>query len=177
MLSARSQEHSNVHEDRVEPTEQQGVLRPGHPSTTSLQRVAVRERRSPGTRPVKVEQRRRGDVVVQWQISAAGLPAEGLDLDAQVVSEMDGIRNVPTVETEPLLALVEAVRPDHLGHAEVRRGVFGIALARDVEIPGAAEVVLSASAADRRVIVVAIEIDLEVALAPHQPGLFTPQAR
>ena len=77
-----------------------------------------------------------------------------------------GSEDVPTIETEALLALVEAVRADHLGHAEVRRGVFGIAAAGDVEVPGAAKVVFGASAADRRVIVVAIEIDLELALAP-----------
>jgi hypothetical protein len=80
-----------------------------------VQRVDVRELRSLGVRPVKVEQRRRGDVVVQWEISAARLPSEGLDLDAQVVGEVDGIQNVPTIETETLLALVEAVRLDHLG--------------------------------------------------------------
>ena len=82
---------------------------------------------------------------------------------------------MPAVETEALLALIEAVGPDHLGHAEVRRVVFGIAAAGEVEVPGAAEVILGAGAADRGVIVVAVEIDLQFALAPPAKAVDTPR--
>ena len=67
------------------------------------------EARPPGARLVEVEQRRRGNVVVQWAVSPTRLPAEGLDLDTQVVGEMDGVWDMPAVQTEALLALVEAV--------------------------------------------------------------------
>ncbi len=107
---------------------------------------------------------------MQRQVSAAGLPAEGLDFDPEVAGEMDGVGDVPAVQTEALLALVEAIGADYLRHAEVRRAVFGVAATGDVEIPGAAKVVLGAGAADRREIVVAVEIDLELALAPPAGG-------
>ena len=108
------------------------------------------------------------------QVSAAGLPAEGLDLHAEVLGEMNGVKNVPAVQTEALLALVETIGADHLRHAEVRRRVFGVAAAGDVEVPGAAKVVLRAGAADRREIVVAVEVDLELALAPPAGGIDSP---
>ena len=54
---------------------------------------------------------------MQREVSATGLPAEGLDLDTQIGGEMDGVQDMPAVETEALLALVEPVGADHLGHA------------------------------------------------------------
>ena len=62
--------------------------------STGLQRVDMGKARPPGARLVEVEQGRRRDVVVQWPVSAAGLPPEGLDLDTQVVGEMDGVRDM-----------------------------------------------------------------------------------
>jgi hypothetical protein len=98
-----------------------------------------------------------------------------LNLDAKVRREMDGVQDMPAVETEALLALVEAVGANHLGHAEVRRAVFGIATARDIEVPRAAKVVLGPGAADRREILVAIEVDLEFALAPPAGAVDAPR--
>ncbi len=107
-----------------------------------------------GGGPVEVEERRRRDVVAQREVAPATAPAEGLDVDAQLLGEVDRVGEVPTVEAEPLLAHVEPVGPDHLRHAEVGRGELGVALAGDVEVPCAAEVVLRACARDRRELLV-----------------------
>ena len=69
-----------------------------------------------------------------WSTAAAGLPTQRLDLDTKVAGEMDGVQHMPAVETEALLALIETVGTEHLGHAEVRGGVFGVAVAGDVEV-------------------------------------------
>jgi len=45
-------------------------------------------------------------------------------------------------------------------HAQVRRGVFGVAATGYVEVPGTAEIVLGAGATNRRVVVVAVEVNL-----------------
>ena len=103
---------------------------------------------------------------MQLEVSTAGLPAERLDLNPQIGGEMDGVQDMPPVEAEALLALVEAVGTDYLGHAEVRRRVLGVTATRNVEAPGASEVVLGPGAANRRIVLIAVEIDLELALAP-----------
>src|SRR5262249_53106961 len=73
---------------------------------------------------------------------------------------------MPAVHAEPLLAAVEPVRSQQLVQAKERRGVRGVPLAGDVEVPGSAEVVLGPGAADRRELRVAVEVELDLALAP-----------
>jgi hypothetical protein len=79
---------------------------------------------------------------------------------------MDGVKDMPAVETEALLALVEAVGTDYLGHAEVRRRVLGVTATRNVEAPGASEVVLGPGASNGRELLVAVEIELDLSLTP-----------
>src|SRR5256885_3437939 len=82
---------------------------------------------------------------------------------------------MPAVHAEPLLAAVAPVRAQNLMQAKERRGVRGVSRAGDVEVPGAAEVVLGAGAADRRELLVTVQVELDLALAPparpvHAPG-------
>ena len=67
-----------------------------------------------------------GDVVLQRQVAAAGLPAQALDGHFEVVVEADRIGNVPAIEAEALLRIVHAVRADDLRHAGVGRGEFRV---------------------------------------------------
>jgi hypothetical protein len=79
---------------------------------------------------------------------------------------------VPAVETEALLALVDAVGPDDLRHAGIGSGEFGVGRGMalvdraDVEIVGAAEIILGAGSADGGKLAVAIHEELDLPLAP-----------
>src|SRR5271166_936639 len=82
---------------------------------------------------------------------------------------------MPPVHAEPLLAAVQPVRADDLVKPEKRRRVDGVSLPGHVEVPGATEVVLGAGAADRGELLIAVEVELDLALAPpagaiHAPG-------
>src|SRR5690606_38810723 len=96
----------------------------------------------------------------------AGTPAERLDVHAERALEPDRVGQVPAVHAEPLLAAVAAVGAQDLVQAQVGGAVGGVALAGDVEVPRPAEVVLGAGAADRRELLVAVEVELHLALAP-----------
>jgi hypothetical protein len=66
-------------------------------------------------------------------------------------------------------------RTENLRETEVRRRVLRVSLTRDVEVPGSAEVVLRPRPTDRRVVLVGVEVELDLALAPppvavHAPG-------
>src|SRR5271166_4302518 len=73
---------------------------------------------------------------------------------------------MPAVHAEPLLAAVKPIRADDLVQAEKRCRVGGVSLPGHIEVPGAAEVVLGAGAADRRELLVAVDVELDLALAP-----------
>jgi hypothetical protein len=82
---------------------------------------------------------------------------------------------VPAVQPEALLRAVRAVRAQDLGHAGVGRGELAV-LAIDVEVVGAAEVVLGAGAADGRELVVVVDVELDLALAPPARVVDPPSA-
>ncbi len=124
---------------------------------------------------VEVEVRRGGDVVVERAVTAAATPAERLDVDPQPGGEGDRVRDMPAVHPEPLLAGVEAVGPQNLVQAEVGRAVRGVALAGHVEVPGPTEVVLGAGAADRRELLVLVQVELHLALAPPATAVHPPR--
>src|SRR5205807_9474449 len=100
-----------------------------------------------------------GDVVLERQVAGLTVlghaPAEGLNGDAQVGLEADGVHNVPAVEAEALLALVEAIGLDHLRQAQVGGGEHAILSLGVLEIPGAAKIVFGAGAANGGPIAVA----------------------
>ena len=112
---------------------------------------------------------------MQRQVAPAGPPAERLDGHPQALAEPDRVRQVPAVHAEPLLGHVQPVGPDHLRQAEVRRGVRGVALTGHVEVPRAAEVVLGAGAADGGELVVGVQVELDLALAPPAVGVHAPR--
>src|SRR6266436_9557423 len=67
----------------------------------------------------------------------------------EVPVEADGIRDVPAVEAEALLRLVEPVRPQDQGQARVGSGELLVLLGLLVlEVVRAAEIVLGTGAAD-----------------------------
>ena len=115
------------------------------------------------------------DVVLELQVAPAAAPAERLHRDRQVGAEPDRVGEMPTVEAEALLRPVLAVGPQHLGHARVRRRELGV-VAADVEVVRAAEVVLGAGSADRRELVVAVDEELHLALAPPAGVVHAPRA-
>lgn len=50
-----------------------------------------------------------GDVVAEFEVAASGAPTKGLDGDAEIFFEADRVGDVPSVEAEALLGVVEAV--------------------------------------------------------------------
>ena len=60
------------------------------------------------------------DVILKREISSAGTPAQSLDRYLEVFFEPDRIHNVPAIEAEALLRIVEAVRPDDPGPVRCR---------------------------------------------------------
>src|SRR5699024_6943043 len=56
----------------------------------------------------------------------------------------------------------------------VRSRERGVALPRDIEIPGTAEVVLGTGAADRGMVAIAVEVHLQFALTPPARAVHTP---
>src|SRR3954469_10222427 len=82
-----------------------------------------------------------GDVVLQLEIARTAAPSERLHGYAKVGPEPDWVREVPPVQPEALLRPVGAVGAQDLRHARIGRGEFHV-LAVDVEVVGAAEVVL-----------------------------------
>src|SRR5262249_26490170 len=109
-----------------------------------------------------------------------GAPAERLHRYAQIALEAHGIGDVPAVHAKALLRLVDAVGADHLRQAGIGRGEFEIARLRPaayagvgelpgharIEIIGAAKIILGAGAADGRNLTVAVDEELDLALAP-----------
>ena len=96
----------------------------------------------------------------------AGAPAQRLYRHAQVLFKADWVGDMPAVHAEALLALVEAVRLDHLWQAQIGRGIGAVFAIEIAKAPGAAEIVLGARAADRGEVAVAIHIEFDFALAP-----------
>ena len=82
--------------------------------------------------------------------------------------EADGVGDVPAVEAEAGLGGVDAVGSDDLGEAGVGGGELAVAalVLAEVEVVGAAEVVLGAGAADGGELAVAVEEEFDLALAP-----------
>src|SRR5690606_3697761 len=123
-------------------------------------------------RPVQIEPRRGGDVVagravaVREPVVMPRPDAQALYRDPEVLGEPDRVGEVPAIHPETLLTGVEAVRAQHLVQAEIRRGERGVPGTGDVEVPGTAEVVLGPGTADGGELVVAVEVELHLALAP-----------
>src|SRR5699024_10457943 len=91
---------------------------------------------------------------------------ERLDRHPEPAGEADRVGQVPAVQTEPQLAVVELVRGDHLRHAQVGRAVGLVpGPVRVLEGPGPAEVVLGAGAADGGEVLVVVEVELDLPLA------------
>jgi hypothetical protein len=112
-------------------------------------------------RLVPVHHRRK--VVLQRQVPALTLPAEGLDGHSQVPLETDRVHDMPAIETESRLLLGE----DHLRHARVRATEFLVATAlRLVESVRATEIVFRSRPADCRKLLVPVDVELDFAFAP-----------
>src|SRR2546426_12233995 len=111
-----------------------------------------------------------GDVVLKRQIAPLAAhrraPPERLDRRPQVLLEADRVHHVPAVHAEPLLAAIEAVRLDHLRQAEERRREDPILSGRKLEVPGAAEVVLRAGAAEGGEFAIPVQVELDLPLPP-----------
>src|SRR5271170_6549456 len=131
-----------------------------------LQIVGTGQRRARHRRAIQIEDRGRGDVVVQWSVTAPRHPAERLDVHSQVGVEVNRVEEMPAVHPEALLAPIQPIRADDLMQPEKRRRIGGVTLPGHVEVPGAAEVVLGAGAADRGELLVAVEVELHLALTP-----------
>src|SRR5699024_820315 len=148
-----------------------------------LETQALSALRSDGVDPVELRRRRercvrfalvppcgRGDVLPQWPVALEALLGAGeperLDRHPEPAGEADRVGQVPAVQTEPQLAVVELVRGDHLRHAQVRRAVGLVpGPVRVLEGPGPAEVVLGAGATDGgEVLVVVVEVELDLPL-------------
>src|SRR6185369_13006122 len=135
--------------------------------SNDFQQVAAPQRRQGKRRQVLIPIRHGREVVTQWQETVLAAPAEHLAGHADVAREAHGIDEVPAIEAETLVRLVEAVGPDDLRHAGVGRVVFLVAFLLQVfETIRAAEIILGARAADGRKLGVAIEEELHLALAP-----------
>ena len=82
---------------------------------------------------------------------------------------------MPAVEPKARLRAVDAVGADHLRQAGIGRGK-GLVLVRGLilEVVGAAEVVLRARAADGGILAVAVEEELDLALAPPSGVVHAP---
>src|SRR5687767_2551274 len=61
------------------------------------------------------------DVILQGQITPAAAPAESLDSNAQILLEANRIGDVPAIEAETRLRIVETIGPDNLRQPGVRR--------------------------------------------------------
>jgi hypothetical protein len=80
-----------------------------------------------------------------------------------------GFGEIHSARLEPLvhpLAAIQPVRADDLMQPEKRRRVGRVTLPGHVEVPGAAEIVLGPGAADRGELLVAVEVELHLALTP-----------
>src|SRR5437867_3729588 len=65
----------------------------------------------------------RGDIVLQRQVKTAiAFPAQGLNRDAQIFLKPDWIHDVPPVESETLLRLINTVGTNYLSQSRIRRG-------------------------------------------------------
>src|SRR6266478_9042099 len=67
-----------------------------------------------------------GEVVLQRQVAAARLPAQGLNRYFQILLESNRIHDVPPIQAKPLLRIVEAVWPDDLRQPAVGRAELGV---------------------------------------------------
>src|SRR6185437_6286899 len=120
-----------------------------------------------------------GDIVLQGQVTSAGLPAKGLDGDFQILFKTNGILNVPAVQSKTLLRFIMSVRPDDLRHAAVRRGKFRIVTfavrSGGVKIIGSAEIIFCSCSADRWKFLVAINEEFDYALTPPTAIVHAPR--
>src|SRR5262245_27139891 len=109
----------------------------------------------------------RADVVLERKIAVARAPPQSLNRDLQVALEPDRVGDVPAVETEALLRLIEAVGTNDQRHPRVGSGELLVLLRLPVlEVVRAAEVVLGAGADDRGGVLVAVHVELDLAFSP-----------
>src|SRR5579883_502205 len=139
-----------------------------------LERVAIRQRLERCARQGLVPERDRGGVVLQGQVAALPVvaPAERLDGDLEARLEPYRIHDVPAVQAKALLGAIDTVGPDHLAEARIGSREFGVGVRlvgladADVEVVGAAEIILGAGAADGRELLVVVDEELDLAFAP-----------
>src|SRR5687767_10080546 len=72
------------------------------------------------------------------------------------------------------LTVIEIVRPDHLWQSEEWGRVGSILSGRMLEVPRPAEVILRSRAADRRPLIVTVEVELDLPFAPPAGVVDTP---
>ncbi len=123
----RTDRHNHL-PDRPDPHHLQAGRAP-QAGLADLHHVVGGNRWAGGAGGCRVEVGSGGDVVLEGEVAAAGAPAEGLDVYAEFGAEADRVGEVEAVHAEALLALVLAVRADHLREAEVRRTELCIATA------------------------------------------------
>ncbi len=118
-----------------------------------------------------------GDIVLQGQITSAASPAKRLDRNPEPFTEPDRIGEMPAIHAEPELTAVEPVRCDHLMQSAVRsrEGTIMVVTDRILEIVRTTEIVFRTGSADRRIITVIVQIELDFTFAPpaaviHAPG-------
>src|SRR5437867_2565238 len=83
-------------------------------SSMPLQIVPARQLRELPVRLGLIPKGDRRNVILERQIAAPRLPAERLDRHLEILLEADGIGDVPSIEPEARLRIVEAVGPNHL---------------------------------------------------------------
>src|SRR5712691_10492413 len=80
-----------------------------------FQGLAVRNLRKGSVRLALIPVGDRGDIVLQRQVKTAiAFPAQGLNCDAQIFFKPDRIHDMPPVEPETVLGLINAVRTYYL---------------------------------------------------------------
>src|SRR5580698_3511872 len=129
--------------------------------------ISVRQRRERRVRFGLIPECDRRNVIRKRQIPAAALPSQVLNRYAQIIFEADRIGNVPAIEPESLLRLIQAVGLDDLCQAGVGRGE-GVVLVRllILKIIRPVEVIFGSRAVDCRKYPVAVEVKLDFALTP-----------
>src|SRR5581483_11298750 len=73
---------------------------------------------------------------------------------------------MPAIHAKAMLTAIESIRLDHLWQAQEWCGVDAVLALRMLKIPGPAKVILGAGAANSGIVVIAIQIEFDLALAP-----------
>src|SRR5262245_15877047 len=141
-----------------------------------FQIIILRQFRERGGGEGLIPERDAGDVVLEGEIAAVAAPAEGLDRHLKIGLEADRVGDVPAIQPETHVALVVVLGADDLGQAGVGAGEFLVLLGdRILEVVAAAAIILGARAADRGIFLVAVHVELDLALAPPAVVVHAPR--